>query len=194
MAAMAIDEAPVRAACEAGDWERATTLAIELYGSELLGYLGAILRTAEDADDVFATVCEQLWTSLPKFRWDSSLRTYAYTLSRNAAARLARDPHRRAKTPLSSSSVEAVVARVRSTTAPHLRSETKDALAAVRDELDADDQTLLILRVNRELPWRDIAEIMCDEEVTPDAIDRRAAALRKRFERLKLELREKLAR
>ena len=46
----------------------------------------------------------------------------------------------------------------------------------------------MILRVNRQLPWRDIAQIIDDDA---EDIDKRAAALRKRFERLKDELRAK---
>jgi RNA polymerase sigma-70 factor, ECF subfamily len=68
-------------------------------------------------------------------------------------------------------------------------------VAKLRAELDPEDQTLLILRVNRQLPWRDIARIMTDEgdASDDDELKRRAAALRKRFERLKEELRAKAA-
>ena len=181
-------ELAIRAAWDAGRFDVAATLAIETYGGELIGYLAALMRDAVETDDLFGTVSEDLWRALPTFRWECSVRTYAYTIARNAWRRHLRDPRRRiAHAP--ASQLEEVVARVRTTTAIHLRTETKDKLDALRAQLDPDDQTLLILRVNRKLAWRDIARVMADDD---DDLDRRAAALRKRFERLKVELREKL--
>jgi len=72
-----------------------------------------------------------------------------------------------------------------------MRTETRTRLSMLRDSLDPDDRTLLILRVDRRMPWRDIAEVLTDP-AEPAPLERRAAALRKRFERLKLELREQL--
>jgi RNA polymerase sigma-70 factor (ECF subfamily) len=183
-------EAAIRAACEAERWDRAMTLALEGYGPELLNYLVALMRNATDADDLFATVSERLWRNLPRFRWDSSLRTYAYAIARNTWRKHLRSPHRQRAEPLSSPAVAAVIARARTQTATYLRTELTDRIAALRAELDPDDQTLLILRVNRRLAWREIAQIMPDDG-DPSAITRRAAALRKRFERLKLMLRAK---
>jgi RNA polymerase sigma-70 factor (ECF subfamily) len=95
--------------------------------------------------------------------------------------------------PLDDSGVEALVAQVRSRTATFLRTETRDKIARLRAALDPDDQTLLILRINRGLAWRDIARVLTPDgdATTPAALDKRAAALRKRFERLKTELKER---
>ena len=192
MAAEPDAERRIRTACDAAQWDAAATIALETYGPELMSYLVALLRSASDADDVFGTVSESLWKSLPGFRWDSSFRTYAYTVARHAYLKHVRDPRQRARpVALSSPSAEAVVAQVRTRTATYLRTETKDKIAELRAQLDPEDQTLLILRVNRQLPWRDIARIMAEGE--DDDADRRAAALRKRFERLKDELRAKAA-
>jgi len=187
-------EAAIRAACDAARWDHAMTLALENYGPELLSYLVALMRNATDADDLFGTVSESLWRTLPRFRWDSSLRTYAYTIARNTWRKHVRNPrHRRPPEPLSSPAVAAVVARARTQTATYLRTELKDRISALRAELDPDDQTLLILRINRRLAWREIAQVMADDDDEPSAITRRAAALRKRFERLKVMLRAKAA-
>ena len=54
-----------------------------------------------------------------------------------------------------------------------------------------DGGTLLVLRVDRRMSWRDIARVMAD---APDEdLDKFAATLRKRFERVKERLRDKLA-
>jgi RNA polymerase sigma-70 factor (ECF subfamily) len=80
---------------------------------------------------------------------------------------------------------------VRSRTAEYLRSETKDKVDAIRAKLAPDDQSLLVLRVNRGLGWNDIARALAepDEVLADKELVRRAAALRKRFQRLKDELR-----
>jgi len=200
-------EPAIRAAC--GNPEAAVTLAIRGYGPELLGYLNAMLRDASEADDVFATVCEHVWTAaaddvfsgvcvklwrgLPAFAWESSFRTWAYTVTRNACVSFLRGVRKSPSSP-GNASLDAIMAEVRSKTATFLRTDTKDRLAEVRDALEPDDQTLLILRIDRKLPWRDIARVFEPEPATAAALDRRAAALRKRLERLKVELREQIKR
>jgi RNA polymerase sigma-70 factor (ECF subfamily) len=57
----------------------------------------------------------------------------------------------------------------------------------LRESLDPDEQTLLILRIDRQMAWTDIARIMGGD--APEAESRQAATLRKRFERLKERLR-----
>jgi RNA polymerase sigma-70 factor (ECF subfamily) len=186
-------EAPIRAACEAKDWDRAATLGLARYGGELMSFLYALLRSASDADDVYGGVCENLWRAMPTFRWDCAFRTYAYTIARHAWLKHVRDPRNRTPAAaLSSPAAQAAVAQARTQTASYLRTETKDKIAELRAQLDPEDQTLLILRVNRQLAWRDIAEIMGDDNDAA-AVTRRAATLRKRFERLKEELRAKAA-
>jgi RNA polymerase sigma-70 factor (ECF subfamily) len=197
---MAVDgalEQRIRAACDAGDFDEAATLALRAYGPELFGYLAALARNASDADDLLGHVAESLWRSLPRFRWESSLQTYAYTLARHAWMRRGREAkHSRGRESLSSPAVNAVVAEVRSRTATFLRTESRDKIARLRAELDPDDQTLLILRINRRMDWREIATAMSDpdERLDPATLTRRAAALRKRFERIKQLLRQRLAR
>jgi RNA polymerase sigma-70 factor (ECF subfamily) len=180
--AIAAIEQQIRAACDAATWEMAATIAIRGYGPELLGYLNALLRDPAEADDVFAAACEHLWSGLSGFAWQSSFRTWAYTITRNAWVSFMRGARKRRGLPLSSAPLAALAADVRSQTATFMRTGTKDRFAEIREGLDPDDQTLLILRIDRGLPYRDIAIIL----------DADAAALRKRFERLKLDLKEKL--
>ncbi|APR79030.1 RNA polymerase, sigma-24 subunit, ECF subfamily protein [Minicystis rosea] len=185
-------EATIRAHCAAARWSEATTDTIERYGDEVLGYLVAMTRSEVDAGDAFSLACEELWQSLPRFRWESSLRSFIYTIARQALGHVRRDPYRRRAVGISDAGISDVAAQVRSRTATFLRTETRDAITALRAELDPDDQTLLILRVSRGLPWREIARVLAgDEEVSDAALNRSSAALRKRFERLKSELRER---
>jgi len=77
-----------------------------------------------------------------------------------------------------------VAAEVRSTTALHLKSEAKDAIARLREQLSPVEQSLLVLRVDRGLSWAEVSEVMSTPE---DPLDSRAAA--KRFQRVKDKLR-----
>jgi RNA polymerase sigma-70 factor, ECF subfamily len=186
-------EADVKAKLAAGDARGATTLALETYGPELYGFLHALARDDDLAAEAFATFSEDLWRGLAKFRWESSLRTWAYALARNALWRLRRDPRRRPdhNIPISDKSeVAQLAAHVRTSTLPFLKTEVKSELAKLRDELEPDDHALLILRIDRRLSWRDIARALPGDGGEAD-LDKRAATLRKRFERAKSLLRDK---
>jgi DNA-directed RNA polymerase specialized sigma24 family protein len=121
------------------------------------------------------------------------MRTWAYALARNAMRRYASAPARRAERnqPLSLPGITSRFAlEARSVTRMYQRTAEKDRFRALREKLDGDDQMLLILRVDRNLEWRDLAIAMsgdldCDDET----IVRESARLRKAFERLKRELR-----
>jgi hypothetical protein len=79
---------------------------------------------------------------------------------------------------------------VRTRTLPHLRTEIKDEVMRLREQLEQDDRTLLILRIDRRLGWDDIAAIVEPDAPTPERIKQLSATLRKRFERVKARLRE----
>lgn len=192
-------EAPIRASCAAGDWAAAARRILDLYGRELLEYLVAIARSEADGADAFSQFTEDLWRGLPKFRWQASARTWCYTLARHALARLRRDPHRRPGRAVAlddAPELARAAEQLRTHTLTYLRTAVKDRVAALRDELSPEDQAVLILRIDRKLEWRDVARALADED---DALDdaelaRRSAALRKRFERIKNDLKKLVAR
>jgi RNA polymerase sigma-70 factor, ECF subfamily len=173
--------------CANGELHRAATRAIEGYGPEVLGFLVTLLRSESDAGDVFAQACEDLWVGLPKFERRSSLRSWFYTLARHAAARFRRSPHQRRPRATPSEAGD-LAARVRSQTLPHDKSEVKVGVAQIRDSLDDDDRTLLVLRVDRDMSWSDIARVMAEPD---EPLDRVAARLRKRFQHVKERIRER---
>jgi len=181
-------EARLRALHEAGDLQALSTAALEGYGPELLGWLVAVARDEDLGREAFADFSEDLWRGLPGFRWASSFRTWAYVLARHALARLLRDPRRRRARNLSLSHVAEVAARVATTTLAHLRTGAKDRVARLREGLSPEEQSLLILRVDRQMTWPEIAEVLGDAE--PGAREREAARLRKQFQRVVRRLRE----
>src|SRR5262249_52258947 len=131
------------------------------YGPEILGLLVALLRDHESAAEVYAEFSASLWAGLPSFRGESSLRTWAYRIARNAAARFRRDPLRRRGVAFADCpELDEIPHRPRTDTATYRRTEAKEGVSALRSALDPDDQMLLMLRVDRALAWDDIAQIM----------------------------------
>jgi RNA polymerase sigma-70 factor (ECF subfamily) len=110
-------------------------------------------------------------------------------LARQAAGRVRAAPSRAREELVSSvPSVIQAATHVWNTTRIQAERE-RDVYARIRRELAEDDQTLLVLRVDRDLAWRDIAIVMLGEEAGSDELTRKAAALRKQFERIKDQLR-----
>jgi RNA polymerase sigma-70 factor (ECF subfamily) len=164
-----------------GDLEAAAVAALELYGTPVLGYLASLLRDEATAREVFSQFAEDLWRGLPTFRGECSLRAWCYRLAWHAAARHLRDPWRRRAQPLTSRRISALV---RSTATSGLAAGSRRSrLAALRDRLSSEEETLLALRIDDELEWEEIAHVLSAEgaHASPDG-------LRKRYERLRRKL------
>jgi RNA polymerase sigma-70 factor, ECF subfamily len=192
-------EALIRAAFEQGDLQCAASSLLNAYGSEILNFLRSRLRDSELASEVFGDFTEDLWRGMAGFRWACSSRAWAYTLARHAASRAIRQKRRRGgrSVPLSRAGpLSEIAERVRSETALPLRTEPRERLVELRRSLPELEQTLLMLRVNRELPWLDIARILAsgtlDGVMTlpPEALNAEATRLRKRFQKAKEKLRK----
>jgi RNA polymerase sigma-70 factor (ECF subfamily) len=148
------------------------------------------------ASEAFAVFSERLWQTMRRFEWECSLRTWCYRLARNAAI----DQHRAARgkknVGLSSApEVFAMAAQVRTTTMSALRTANRTALERLRDELSEEDRSLLVLRVDRQLEWNEVALVLGGgEEAAPTfdeaALKREAARLRKRFQIVVARLRQ----
>jgi RNA polymerase sigma-70 factor (ECF subfamily) len=188
-----VDESEPLAQLRRGAVDEAATWVLRTYGAEVMAWLLAFERDVEEARDVYAIVSAAIWRSMPSFRGDCSLRTYAYAVARR---QLARSQRTRARRPLQvplSREVESIAAQLRTSTAEYLRTGPRERLTELRDSLDEEDRVLLTLRLNRQLSWREIARVLATDDAPEDAaLERHAAALRKRFERLKEKFREEL--
>lgn len=187
-------ETAIKAAWNRQDFDGSISIALEHYGDELFGFLMGLARDQTQAEDAFSAACERMWRGLPTFRWESTMRVWAYRIVRNEFLRGTREVTRARKgVPLSQvPSVQRAVDRARSTTPPHERTEVKDRFADLRAQLDPEDLMLLGLRIERKMQWADIAKVLGEAEgrdTPPDA--REIATLRKRFARLKDKLRER---
>lgn len=177
-------EADILARLDAGDHSGAVTAALQGYGPAVLGYQRAVLRDAAAADEAFSLFSEAVWTGIHAFRRDSSFLTWSYKLAWSAVQRQLRDPYRRRRERLNTTDMDRIVAHAHSTATQFLRHEAPDRLQRLRESLTPEEQTLLVLRIDRGLGWKAVAEVM-------DLSGTRAevAALRKRYGRLKERLR-----
>lgn len=182
----------IRTAFEAEDYERAVSEAIVGYGPELLGFLVNLLQDHERASEVFSQTCEDMWVGIRTFQWRSRFRTWAFAVTRRAYQRFLSRERRWNHRRLSDATEPQVLAdKVRTATFPYLRTDVKSCVTALRQQLSPTEQTLLILRVDRNLPWKEVAQVMTDpeNELDESALKCLAGRLRKRFERVKQRLR-----
>lgn len=183
-----IDER-VRELIGVGNASGATQLIVETYGVEVFGYLMTLVKSEELAGDAFAVACEDMLKAILRFRGDSSVRTWVYTLVRHAAYREARGVRRRRAEDIAGLA-DALQAPIRTATATFRRTEVKDEFSKLRDALSPEERELLLLRVDRGLSWAEIAQIQQGEGASADDLKREAARFRKQFERTKEKLRE----
>jgi RNA polymerase sigma-70 factor (ECF subfamily) len=165
--------------------QQAATVALRGYGPQIWSYLATLLRDPAVADEVFAQFSECLWKGIGGFRRESSFLTWAYKLAWHAARGYQRDPYRRRSRRLETGELSAIAESVRMSTAVHLKTESRDLVSRLRQSLDPEEQTLLSLRIDRKLSWKDVAFVMSEEGQV--ALDE--ATLRMRFERVKSKLR-----
>jgi RNA polymerase sigma-70 factor (ECF subfamily) len=167
-----------------GDADRAAAEAIRGYGPQILGYLTRVLGSADDAADAFSYFSEQLWRGMRGFEGRSTVRVWAYRVAWTAAMRVAEDGWRRRRERLRTSMASRIAAEV-VTTASRAAADEGAELQRLRGALAPDERSLLVLRVDQRLSWKEVAEIM---RGAGERVDE--AALRKRFERVKRKLRE----
>lgn len=182
----------IRVLADQGDFDGATTLAIKTYGQEVFAFLVSWHRAEDQAADVFSDACENLWRSMSTFEWRCSIRTWFYRLARNAAVRHGQRPSNQAARRTPMSQISEVVNSVRSRTLDYLRTEVKDEFTKLREKLSPEEQTLLVLRVDRKLAWDDIARIIVADvaqDASEDDLKRASAKVRQRFQALKTRLR-----
>lgn len=183
-------EARVRSTLETGDGRTACAQAIEGFGPEVYGFMLTMTSNDDLAQEAFSRFCEDVVRGLAEFKWNSSLRTWLYTLARHACHRARRSKIRN-RLQLNDPSFEQLEAQVRSQTAPFLRTEAKDAIRDLRAQLTEEERELIVLRIDRNLSWLEIAQVFLGGDIADNQrVAREAAACRKRFERAKERLRE----
>lgn len=168
--------------------DEATAVLLRSHGAEILGVLVAMAGDDAVAADAYSLFSERLWRGLPKFRFECACRTWAYTIARRSLYDVLRKRKAAADVLVSPSGLPEAVALAASSTAPHLRTTNEQKLQAARASLSHDDQLLLVLRIDKQMAWSDVALVLGDGDQTPEALASACVVLRKRFSRIKARL------
>lgn len=163
-----------------GERDAAATVAIETLGPAILGYLRALHGDPDDAQDAFQLWAEDVWKGVASLRSGASLRGWAYRIAFHASSRFRRDAWRRRRERLQTSAASRIAASVVPSATLGGRDERLDILGK---DLEPEDRTLLLLRLDLGMSWEEIAGVLARE-----GADLGPAALRKRYQRLKERL------
>lgn len=163
------------------------------YGHELIGYFRARTFDVARSEDVYQQWCLRVWRYLGSFRGDSTIRTWLYCLARSCLRQYANTSHQNDS--IDQNQLEQMPAKLlRTQTSLWRKTESKNKLWEVCKSLSDEEQELLLLRVMRRMSWADIAFIVNeDKDLDDETLKREAAALRKRYSRLKEHLKSLLA-
>jgi RNA polymerase sigma-70 factor (ECF subfamily) len=180
----------VRAFAGAGDVRRAVDVALRALGPDVLGFLSGVLRNDADADEVFAEVSVRFWQSLETFQWRCSLRTWLHVIAGREATRLRLRDRRHVQGRVPISQLAEVIAAVITETRSRERSARQRAVERLRAELPEEDRILLVLRIDRGLPYDEIALAFVEdpERCSDEEREREAARLRQRYHLIKKRL------
>lgn len=182
----------IHALLDSGRRDEAAERILRELGPAIYGLLVSLHGSHDVADEVFSVFSERLWKSLGRYRGECSVRSWTYRVARAASIDHRRVAGRRQAPLVSESPLARVAVQVRTETATFLRTEKRTALQALRDELSTEDQLILVLRVDRNLAWNELAAVTLEatEAVDdPAALKRESARLRQRFTGLKKRLR-----
>jgi RNA polymerase sigma factor (sigma-70 family) len=184
-----MDESKIETMHASGEFDAATTALLAAYGREVFGFMRARLRDENGAREAYSLFAVDVWRGMPNFHRRCPFRAWAYAIARNAVRRHAGNEARPARRNVPLDDAQPALAdMVRTATAEYLRTEVKSRFAELRDQLSEEEQTILVLRVDKRMEWRDVAAVMIGTEAAQDDLDREAGRLRQSFHQLKKRL------
>lgn len=171
---------------------RTLQLLVRRYAAEMRAFLRSRTASRHSMEDVYSIFTEDVWKGLPQVRSDKHLRSWLYVVARNALSRHVRGKQRW-RLRHTFSGLDAVPAELRKSM--DVREKNLAKLNPLLSELSAADRRLLEQRLEKDLPWRDIALQSAREQgdISEAFVTRESARLRKRFQLLVETLRERAA-
>ncbi len=185
-------EQRVAAYLDGGAWNEAVEAIITAHGPRLRGFIRAVVMDRVVADEVWAEMTYDVYRGVGSWDRTRPLLHWCWGIARNACRRHARARRRHMRGPAPGTPPRwafSTSAAIRTPTPVWQTTPARDALDALRATITPDERALLVLRVDKQLSWRDIALVMHAEHSPRGSLTRREAALRKRFERLLVRLR-----
>lgn len=166
----------VRGALAAGDEVRATVRLLDAYGAEVFGFLAGVLDGVAEARDAYASIGERARERLVTFGWPCGLRTWLYSLAHRVLV------ERRESAGLAGCGSELPH---RDTTQPPRRKSRRDAVAHLRSSLPLHDRELLVLRIDRQMTWEELAAVFLGDDASAKDLALETLRLQARYRLLK---------
>jgi RNA polymerase sigma-70 factor (ECF subfamily) len=115
---------------------------------------------------------------------------WSFAVARNAAAQVLRKLHRERKRSqrLNTTLSGRLAEQVRTETNEYMKTDVKQRFAELRQQLTAEEQAVLVLRMTERLAWDDIARIQLGD-AGATRIKKEAARLRKQYQLVREKLR-----
>lgn len=165
-----------------GDLGGALTVLMDAYGDEIYRHCLAVLGAEASAADVHQTVFVQAFRDIPRFRGQSSLRTWLYAIARHRCLDALRSKRRWLKRFASR-------AEPPDRPVPGQLEEVADskrrarALAAALGELKPKVRVAVVLRYQEEMSFKEMSEVCGEEPKTLQArVARAMPVLRRHLE------------
>lgn len=175
----------IRQLLASGHHGPATTALLRAVAPHVKRYLVSLLHDEIEAAEAFSMFAEAIWKGLPGFRGEASLRTWAFRVAWTTARAVRRSAWRRRHERLRTSAASRIPAESPTSSGARFEQQ-RSALDMLRASLSLRDRSLLELRIDQQLSWSEIAEILTTTAVPVDV-----TAVMKRFERLKQRLARK---
>lgn len=128
-------------------------------------------RQPANIEDLYQDIVSVLWESYPRFRRQSKLSTWVYTVALNTAVM-----YRRSRNPKFVALTQEMCENIADTGGD----KQVDRLYQLIDRLDAKDRTLLFLYLDK-VPQRDIAHMLNTSE---DTINKRISRLKQKLKKM----------
>lgn len=143
---------------KAGEREKAFGEIVESYSERLYWHVRRFLCSHEDTDDLLQEIFIKIWSSLPSFRWDSSLYTWIYRIATNESLNFLQKQKIRAALRFESmsSKLEEKIDEDNGVDG----NEAQKALMKAVQRLPAKQRTVFIMRWFDDLSYEDISEIL----------------------------------
>ena len=181
-----MDELSILRRAAAGDAD-AFELLVRSHQEQVYRLCLRMLTDPEDAQDAAQESFLKAWRSLPGFRCDSAFSTWLYRLTANICLDMLRSRKRRATVPLTQTDADgaefalSVPDPAATPEQALLEKDTQARLAAALARLDPEQRQLIALRIDAELSYERIAELLDIKEGT---VKSRLSRARERLRRL----------
>ncbi len=173
--------------------ESCTRALLTEHGAEVFSFLRAVCGSEHEAREVFREFTDEVFRALPRSHDAITPRIWAYRLAERARRRkeLSQRPTATRVSPNRVPNFDQLVGAMK--TSPPLRAadERREKIKRLRVLLAPADRALLVLRVDRQVSWSDLAWVVNSEAEFSDSarLEWLGKEARKEFQRVKARLR-----